>query len=116
MTTMEVRDSFESSKCSQWVENHEKVLLFFVSGDCPPCEIMKDRMQGLLESLKWKSECILFRIHAESAMELIRKYEVKSVPTVFFIENGKKVGNIIGTLKDATILRRLKRFLGVSNG
>ena len=116
MRTVEVNESIGAKGCKAWVETHEKVLLFFVSGDCPPCEIMKDRMQGLLESLKWKSECILFRIHAESAMELIRKYEVKSVPTVFFIENGKKVGNIIGTLKDATILRRLKRFLGVSNG
>ena len=116
MRAIEINDISKVEECKQWIESHEKVLLFFVSGDCPPCVVMKEKMDRLLNSLAWKSEYTLFRIHAESAMELIKIYQVKSVPTIFFIENGKRVGNIIGTLKDITITRRLKKFLGVSNG
>lgn len=69
-----------------------KLVYYFTADWCNPCQ----RTKPIAEELK-RDGLINFKfIDADSEMELIKIFEIKSIPTYILIENGKEVKRMNG--------------------
>jgi len=66
------------------------VALDFYSTECPPCEALAPKFEGLANL--FGEEIKFLKIFRQENRELAAELEVNSSPTVLFFKNGKEVG------------------------
>lgn len=74
-------------------------IFYFTADWCGPCK----KVRPIVEELKRESADTTFLfIDADEEMELVRNFEVRSIPTFIKIQDGKEVARITGaqTKKD----------------
>ena len=87
-----------------------KVLLDFYSTECPPCEALAPKLEGL-EKL-FGGEVKFMKIFRQGNRELAEKLGVKGSPTVLLFENGEEVcGRLTGGIKRKEIIRELRHLM-----
>lgn len=69
-----------------------KHILYFTAEWCNPCQ----RTKPIAEELKRDGLIDFVFVDADSEFELIKKFEIKSIPTFILIENGKEVARMNG--------------------
>ena len=72
------------------VLNAKKVVLDFYSSECPPCEALASKFEGLSEI--YGDDITFLKIFRQENRELAEKLSVKSSPTLIFYDNGNEVG------------------------
>jgi len=88
-----------------------KVLLDFYSTECPPCEAIAPKLEGL-EKL-FGDDITFLKIFRQGNRELAEKLDVNGSPTLLFFENGEEVcSRLSGGVKRKEIVRDLKHLLG----
>jgi thioredoxin reductase (NADPH) len=84
----------------------EKVVLDFYSSECPPCEALAPKFEGL-HSLYGK-EIKFLKIYRQQNRELADKLNVKSSPTLLFFDKGLEVADrLSGGIKRSEIIYHL---------
>jgi thioredoxin reductase (NADPH) len=84
----------------------KKVVLDFYSSECPPCEAVAPKFEGL--SKIYGDDITFLKIFRQKNKELAEKLEVKSSPTLLFFENGKEVAErLSGGIKRSDIISHL---------
>lgn len=92
------------------VLNGGKVVLDFYSTECPPCEAVAPKFEGLAKL--YGDDIKFFKIFRQQNRELAQELEVKSSPTLLFFDNGKQVGNSLsGGIKRSDIINQLDDML-----
>ncbi|HZL09934.1 MAG TPA: FAD-dependent oxidoreductase [Prolixibacteraceae bacterium] len=87
------------------------VLVDFYSTECPPCEAIAPKLEGL-EKLFGK-EIKFVKIFRQGNRELSDKLVVQSSPTLLFYQDGEEVcARLTGGVKRSEIVRELKHVLG----
>jgi thioredoxin reductase (NADPH) len=87
-----------------------KVVLDFYSSECPPCEALAPKFEGL--SKIYGNDIKFLKVFRQQNRELADKLGVKSSPTLIFFENGKEVGNrLTGGIKRSDIINQLDAML-----
>lgn len=64
-----------------------KHVFYFTADWCNPCQ----RTKPIAEELKRDGLIDFQFIDADSEMEMVKKFEIKSIPTYILIEDGKEV-------------------------
>ncbi len=87
-----------------------KVVLDFYSSECPPCEALAPKFEGLA---KIYGEDIKFlKIFRQNNRPLAEQLGVKSSPTLLFFDNGKQVADSLsGGIKRSDIIHSLDTML-----
>jgi thioredoxin 1 len=67
-------------------------VLYFTAEWCNPCQ----RTRPIAEELKREGVIDFIFVDADSEMELINKFEIKSVPTYILIKDGVETKRMIG--------------------
>ena len=94
------------------VTNGGKVVLDFYSTECPPCEAVAPKFEGLAKL--YGNDVRFFKIFRQQNRELADKLGVKSSPTLLFFDNGTQVGNMLtGGIKRSDIIHQLDNLLPV---
>ena len=84
----------------------DKVVLDFYSNECPPCEALAPKFEGL--SKLYGNDIKFLKIFRQQNRELAEKLGVKSSPTLLFFDNGKEAGNrLTGGIKRSEIIKEL---------
>lgn len=92
------------------VLNAGKVVLDFYSSECPPCEALAPKFEGL--SNLYGKDITFLKIFRQQNRELADKLGVKSSPTLLFFDNGKEVGQrLAGGIKRADIINELEKLI-----
>lgn len=87
------------------------VLLDFFSTECPPCEAVAPKLEGL-EKLFGK-DIKFVKIFRQGNRDLADKLSVKGSPTLLFYQDGEEVtSRLTGGIKRSEIVRELKHVLG----
>jgi thiol-disulfide isomerase/thioredoxin len=68
-------------------------VLYFTADWCNPCQ----RTRPVAEELKREGLIDFLFIDADTELDLLEKFGIKSVPTYILIENGREVGRMNGT-------------------
>lgn len=92
------------------VKKGGKVLLDFYSTECPPCEAVAPKLEGIE---KMFGEDVKFlKIFRQGNRELAEKLHVKGSPTLLFFENGEEVSaRLTGGIKRKEIIRELHHLI-----
>ena len=69
-----------------------KKVFYFTADWCNPCQ----RTKPIAEELKRDGIIDFQFIDADSEMELVKRFEIKSIPTYILIESGKEVKRMNG--------------------
>lgn len=89
-----------------------KVVLDFYSTECPPCEALAPKFDGLAHL--YGSDIKFVKMFRQQNKPLAEKLGVKSSPTLLFFEDGKQVGNVLtGAVKRSDIIHQLDSMLPV---
>ena len=67
-------------------------VLYFTAEWCNPCQ----RTKPIAEELKRDGVIDFQFIDADSEMELVKRFEIKSIPTYILIEDGKEIKRMNG--------------------
>jgi len=96
----------------QEVINGGKVVLDFYSTECPPCEAVAPKFEGLAEL--YGDDVKFLKIFRQNNRDLAEQLGVKSSPTLLFFDNGKQVGNMLsGGIKRSDIIHQLDNILPI---
>ncbi len=92
------------------VINGGKVVLDFYSTECPPCEAVAPKFEGLAKL--YDQDIKFVKMFRQQNKELAEKLGVKSSPTLLFFDNGKQHGNVLtGGIKRSDIIHELDAML-----
>jgi thioredoxin reductase (NADPH) len=84
----------------------EKVVVDFYSTECPPCEALASKYEGLSEL--YGDDIKFIKIFRQENRELAESLGVTSSPTVLFYQGGLQVGDTLrGGIKRADLVRNL---------
>ncbi|NVN96503.1 MAG: FAD-dependent oxidoreductase [Bacteroidetes bacterium] len=87
-----------------------KVVLDFYSTECPPCEAVAPKFEGLAKL--YGNDITFLKMFRQQNKPLAEKLGVKSSPTLLFFDNGKQVGNSLsGGIKRTDIINQLDNML-----
>jgi len=101
-----------TNEFEQEVINGGKVVLDFYSTECPPCEAVAPKFEGLAEL--YGNDVKFLKIFRQNNRELAEQLGVKSSPTLLFFDNGKQVGNMLsGGIKRSDIIHQLDNILPI---
>ena len=87
-----------------------KVALDFYSTECPPCDALAPKFDGLSEL--YGNDVKFLKIFRQQNKEIADKLGVKSSPTILFYDNGKEVAErLAGGIKRSEIIHNLDKML-----
>jgi thioredoxin reductase (NADPH) len=88
----------------------DKVILDFYSTECPPCEALASKFEGL--SGLYGNDVRFLKIFRQQNRDIAEKLGVKSSPTLLFFNDGKEVGErLSGGIKRSDIIKNLNSML-----
>jgi thioredoxin reductase (NADPH) len=100
-----------ASEFEQIISSGENVLVDFYSTECPPCEALAPKLEGL-EKL-FGEEIKFVKIFRQGNRELAESLGIKSSPTLLFYQGGEEVcARLNGGIKRSEIIRELKHIIG----
>lgn len=74
------------------------LVIYFTATWCGPCRYLSPTYANLAR--KYQKVCFL-KVDIDEAEAVARLWNVSSVPTIFFIKNGKEVDKVVGADKNA---------------
>lgn len=99
-----------TNEFEQEVLKGEKVVLDFYSSECPPCEALAPKFEGLAKL--YGNNLKFLKIFRQQNRELADKLGVKSSPTLLFFDKGEEVSSrLSGGIKRSDIIHNLDSML-----
>ncbi|MFN8135534.1 MAG: thioredoxin domain-containing protein [Bacteroidales bacterium] len=87
-----------------------KVILDFYSTECPPCEALAPKFEGLAKL--YGNDIKFVKMFRQQNKPLAEKFGVKSSPTLLFFDNGVQVAETLtGGIKRSDIIHQLDSML-----
>ena len=92
------------------VKNGGKVVLDFYSTECPPCDALAPKFEGLANI--YGNDIKFVKMFRQQNKALAEQLGVRSSPTLLFFENGKQLPNMLtGGIKRSDIIHQLDSML-----
>jgi len=90
------------------IKGNKPVLLDFYADWCGPCQTQLPIIEKLAK--EYDREFVIAKVNVDKSPELSQKFNVRSIPALFFIQDGE-VKESLGGLQSETILsRKIKQY------
>lgn len=74
------------------------VILYFTATWCGPCRFISPLFTNLASKC---TKVVFLKVDIDEARDVATRWNIGSVPTFFFIKNGKEVDKVVGADKSA---------------
>lgn len=100
----------QSEDFEQEVLKKKRAVVDFYSTECPPCEALASKYEGLSEL--YGDDIQFVKIYRQENRDLASQLDVSGSPTVLFYQNGELVGDrLTGGIKRSDLMRNLDALL-----
>lgn len=86
------------------------VIMYFTATWCGPCRFMAPLYKGLAEKHR---KVVFLKVDIDELGDVARRWNVSSVPTFFFVKNGKEIDKVVGADKSG-LERKIAEHAGKS--
>jgi thioredoxin 1 len=87
----------------------QPVVIDFWAEWCGPCRLIGPVIEEL--SKEYEGRAIVGKVDVDANSEVSAKFNVRSIPTVLFIQNGVVVDKSVGAVPKATLAEKLNALL-----
>ena len=81
------------------------VIVDFWAPWCGPCHQMAPALEAFAQANTGKVK--VFKLDSDENPKTAEKYEIRSIPTIIFFQNGEPVSRTAGTMSETTLQRTL---------
>ncbi len=86
----------------------KKAVVDFYATWCPPCKVLA---KNLIDFDKVKpSDVVIYKVNIEQYMTLAKKYNIKRLPTLVYIDNGEVIAREVGVKDVEALSRNMRRY------
>lgn len=93
------------------ITGKKPVLLDFYADWCGPCQTLLPIVESLAN--KYESEYSIVKVNVDQNPELAQKFSVRSIPALFFIQNGEVVEMMNGVQPESILEGKIQKHLAV---
>jgi len=92
---------------SEVISGHLPAVVDFWSPRCPPCQVMS----GLLAELgpQYVDRVNIFKMNVEQNPVWATRFQIRGVPTLVFVRDGKVVDSVVGLLPMNPLKKKFER-------
>lgn len=91
------------------LKNNKHVLVDFFAQWCGPCKMLAPIMDELSEEYKDKIKIV--KIDVDESSETARKFDIMSIPTMIFFENGVAKDTAMGLISKDILKEKIDKFI-----
>ncbi len=90
------------------LKNNKYVLVDFFAVWCGPCKMLAPIMDELSEEYKDKIKIV--KLDVDESPETARKFDIMSIPTMIFFENGEPKDTLMGLIAKDVLKNKIDEF------
>lgn len=100
-------------KLNQVLSENKLVVVDFYADWCPPCRQLAPHMGKLADSHDGRVKVV--KVDVDEAGELAKTFKVQSIPALFVVKNGKKVGEAAGYKSYEQLVKWVEKYESVKS-
>jgi thioredoxin 1 len=82
------------------------VIVDFWAEWCGPCKMIAPILEEIAQEKE--GQLIVGKLNVDEALQVARRYEIMSIPTLMVFRDGEPVKRVIGAMSKASLLRELQ--------
>ncbi len=98
-----------SSEYQAAVDSGKPLLIDFYADWCGPCQVLLPTVDKLSE--KYADDFIIAKVNVDHNPELARQFGVRSIPALFFLQDGEVKENLVGVQTEAYLENKIQSYL-----
>lgn len=79
-------------------------ILKFESDSCPQCKALSPILEKVKKNFKTEVEIEVVNIEEDESQELMRRYNIRSLPTMIFLKEGQEYNRLLGNQPYSNII------------
>jgi thioredoxin len=99
INTDEFKNLFSEKENKLINKNNENCILKFSADWCQPCKMLTP----ILEKISNEKNISVYEINVDNEYKLAEKFNIKSIPTIFFISKTGNINSYIGSASETQI-------------